>query len=88
MKLVAKIAISAVAVYTLFAAFIPDVRFVYWRLTPIKLGGISYFGVSVFFWVLVIVFTGFVEVRHPLAWYCLALFGLFISFFGYLIDSV
>jgi uncharacterized transporter YbjL len=88
MKSVAKLVVITLAVYTLVAAFVPHIRLFYWRMTPTKMGGISYFGVSVFLWVAVIELSSFVEIRHPLAWYCLALFGLFISFIGYVIDSV
>ncbi len=88
MKSVAMAIISGVAAYFLLGVFVRDIRFIYWRQTPKKLGAISYLGVAIFLWVPVIVFSGLIEVRHPSAWYCLALLGLLISFIGYIIDSV
>ena len=87
-QLIARIVIGTLGVYTFFASFIRDIRLFYCRNTPTKMGGISYFGLSVSLWVMFVAFSGFVAVQHPLVWYFLALFGLFISFIGYVIDSV
>ena len=88
MQTVTKIILILLAVYSLLAAFIPDIRFIYWQGTSSKLAGISHFGVSWFFWVLVVVVCGLIEIHHPLMWYFLALFGLLIAVVGYVIDSV
>jgi hypothetical protein len=88
MRTVFIVIISGLAVYSLLAVFVSEIRFVYWRNTPTKFGAISYLGVSVFLSVAVLGLTGVIEISQSAIWYVVALLGIFICFIGYVIDSV
>jgi hypothetical protein len=78
---------ALLAAYCLVCVWLPDIRFIYWKGTNVKLGAISYSGGALIFWSPLMAGLGMIPEAYTFVVYPLMLAGVVVTFIAYFIET-
>jgi hypothetical protein len=74
------------AVYSAFCIWLPGLRAVYWKGSDSKMGTMTYFGFTLFFWSPLLLILQIIPRQFEGLLYLLMLGAFLVVFIGYLVD--